>query len=202
MRPARMPPPAVPAPPCPAPRRVRRNPLRLAASAGLWAAAWYLLSYLVVGGALFAAGFTAVTAAAGLAITLAGLPLLVGAAAVLRGCANVERLRLALVLAGPVPRFSCCLVTEESVANPRIMWSGPGPGPGCIAARTSWRVAFFPASARSEHARRGHEPTNLVRGKATCSQCSAAACCSRVFAAAWASNRLTTQPGHVGPSSQ
>ena len=38
-----------------------------------------------------------------------------------------------------VPGFNRCLVTDESVVNPRIMWSWPGPG--CIAAETSSRLA-------------------------------------------------------------
>ena len=79
-----------------------RNPLRLAISPSPWRAAWYLAGYVFVSGwALFAAALTATVTAAALAITLAGIPLLVAAAAVLRGCAGVERIRLRQVVIGP-----------------------------------------------------------------------------------------------------
>jgi Putative sensor len=80
-----------------------RNPLRLLASASLWPAVWFLGCYVfAVGWVLFAAAFTATVTAACLAITLAGFPLLVAAAAVLRRCAHAERLRLRRVLTEPV----------------------------------------------------------------------------------------------------
>jgi hypothetical protein len=80
-----------------------RNPVRLLASASLWRAAWFLGCYVfAVGWVLFAAAFTTVVTAACFAITLAGFPLLVAAAAALRGCAQAERLRLRSVLTGPV----------------------------------------------------------------------------------------------------
>jgi Putative sensor len=102
--------------------RLRRNPLRLLVSAGLWSAAWYLLSYLAVGSVLFTVGFTAAVVAAALTITLAGLPLLVAAAGVLRGCANVERGRLRFVVARPV-RGGYRPVTEPGImAQVRTRW--------------------------------------------------------------------------------
>jgi hypothetical protein len=116
--------PAGPAPDNPR-LRLRRDPLRLVASAGLWAAAWYLLSYLVVGSVLFAVGFAATTATAILAVTLAGLPLLVGLAAVLRGCANVERGRLALVLGGPVRGRYRATPQPGILAEVRTRWRDP-----------------------------------------------------------------------------
>jgi hypothetical protein len=80
-----------------------RNPLRLVASAGLWRAAWYLAGYVfVVGWVLFSAGFTATVTAAVFAITMAGIPMLIAAAEVLRWCAGVERARLGRVLTTPV----------------------------------------------------------------------------------------------------
>jgi len=69
---------------------VPKNPLGKAT----WRAAWYLLGYLLTGGFGFAAALTAVTGAIGLAITLAGIPLLVAAASVIHGCAAFERFRL------------------------------------------------------------------------------------------------------------
>jgi hypothetical protein len=73
---------------------LRRDPIRLVLSRGPWAAAWYLLGYLVVGGALFAIALGTAVVGAGLSITLAGLPVLVAAGAAIRWCADVERVRL------------------------------------------------------------------------------------------------------------
>jgi hypothetical protein len=81
----------------------RHNPLRLAVSGGLWRSAWYLLAYVfVTGWVLATAALLAVGTAAMFAITIAGIPLLTGAAGVLRGCANVERLRARPLLTGPL----------------------------------------------------------------------------------------------------
>ncbi len=73
---------------------LRRDPVRLALSTAPWSAAWYLTGYLFIGTALFAVALTAVLTGAVFAITLAGIPLLVVAAAVVRWCADVERARL------------------------------------------------------------------------------------------------------------
>lgn len=79
-----------------------RNPVRLALSASPWRGAWYLAGYLVVGSVLAAVALAVAGTAAVFAVTLAGLPLLAGAAGVLRWCANVERRRLRQVLVEPV----------------------------------------------------------------------------------------------------
>jgi hypothetical protein len=87
-------------PAAPAGRLIRQtlplyaNPLRQLVSASTWRATQFLLVYLVVSWVLFALVFTAATTALTLAITLLGLPLLIVTAAVVRGCANSERLRL------------------------------------------------------------------------------------------------------------
>jgi hypothetical protein len=73
---------------------LRRGPVRLALSTAPWSAAWYLTGYLFIGTALFAVALTAALTGAVLGITLAGIPLLVAAAAVVRWCADVERGRL------------------------------------------------------------------------------------------------------------
>jgi hypothetical protein len=79
------------------------NPLRLAFSPSPWRGAWYLAGYVfVIGWVLCAVAFLAVGAAGLFAVTIAGLPLLAGAAWVLRGCANVERARLRQVFTEPV----------------------------------------------------------------------------------------------------
>ncbi|MGH3277163.1 MAG: sensor domain-containing protein [Streptosporangiaceae bacterium] len=81
----------------------RRNPLRLVVSASLWRSAWFLVVYVFASGwLLFAASLTAVTTAAVLSVTIAGIPLLAGAAGVLRGCANAERFRLRQAFTQPV----------------------------------------------------------------------------------------------------
>ena len=106
--------------------RLYRNPLRLLVSASLWRSAWYLAGYVfVVGWVLFAAGFTATVTAAVFAITLAGIPMLVAAAAVLRWCADVERARLRQVLAEPV-RGGYRAVTRPGVmAQLKTRWQDP-----------------------------------------------------------------------------
>ena len=68
-----------------------------------WRAAWFLFAYLVWGWLLWAAVVTATVTAAALCITLAGIPLLIAAAGVIRGCANAERWRLREVLAAADP---------------------------------------------------------------------------------------------------
>jgi hypothetical protein len=80
-----------------------RNPLRLVASPAPWRAAGYLAGYVfVTGWVLFSVAFTAVVTALVFAVTIAGIPLLTAAAEAMRGCAMVERMRLAQVLTGPV----------------------------------------------------------------------------------------------------
>ncbi len=81
---------------------LRSNPVRLLLSASPWRAAGYLLSYLLVSGLLFTLVVTASVATAALAITVVLVPLLIAAAAVIRGCATVERAMLRLVLSQPV----------------------------------------------------------------------------------------------------
>lgn len=103
--------------------RICRNPLRLLLSASPWLAAGYLAVYVfVTGWVLFSVALTATVTAAGLAITLAGIPLLAVAAAVLRGCANIERGRLRRVLPGPVPGGYRQVTRPGVVAKVRTRW--------------------------------------------------------------------------------
>ncbi len=84
--------------------RLYRNPLRLAVSGSTWNSAWFLLTYVALFGPLLFAVVLAITlTSAVLCITLAGIPLLIAAAAVIRGCASAERWRLRGLLTGPVP---------------------------------------------------------------------------------------------------
>ncbi|MGV9295051.1 sensor domain-containing protein [Amycolatopsis sp. NPDC003676] len=77
--------------------RTHRNPFRTLFSASPWTATAYLLSYLPVGTFLFCAATVVVVVAYAANITWLGLPLLVGAAGIVRGCAEIERARTALV---------------------------------------------------------------------------------------------------------
>jgi Putative sensor len=105
--------------------RLYRNPLRLVVSPSLWRAAWFLVVYVfAVGWVLFAAALTATLTAAVLLITLAGIPLLVAASAVLRWCADVERGRLRQVLAGPV-RAGYRPASVGLLAGARARWQDP-----------------------------------------------------------------------------
>lgn len=81
---------------------LRRDPVRLVLSKDLWASAWYLLAYQFVGWVLFAIALSAALTGAVLSFTLAGLPVLVAAAATIGWCANVERARLRTVDPEPV----------------------------------------------------------------------------------------------------
>jgi len=113
---------------------VYRNPVRMVLSASLWRSAWFLLAYLVVSGLYVGAVLTAVTVAAALAITLAGLPVIIAAAAVIRGCANAERWRLSAVLGERLRGGYQAIAAPASPASPA--------SPGIIArARACWRDA-------------------------------------------------------------
>jgi hypothetical protein len=74
-----------------------RNPLRMVVSAGPWRSAGYLISYLAVSWLTFSVAFTAAATAAALAVTILAVPLLIGAAALVRWSAGVERVMLGQV---------------------------------------------------------------------------------------------------------
>ena len=102
-----------------------RNPLRQLVAGSTWRAAWFLLAYLVWGWLLWACVLVATVTTAALAITLAGIPLLVASAGVIRGCANAERWRLRGVLAGPV-RGGYRVVRRPGILGQiRTRWSDP-----------------------------------------------------------------------------
>jgi hypothetical protein len=105
--------------------RLRRDPLRLLFSPAPWAGSWYLLSYLFTGTALFAVTLVAVLAAGALSFTLAGLPLLIAAAAVIQGCAAAERWRLTGVSAEPVRGGYRNLGRPGLMARLRTRWTDP-----------------------------------------------------------------------------
>jgi hypothetical protein len=115
--------------------RLYRNPLRQLFSASTWLAAGYLAVYVfITGWLLFSVALTATVTAACLAITLAGIPLLVSAAAVLRGCANLERGRLRRMLPEPVRGSYQKPARSGLMAEVRIRWHD----------RATWRdVAYL-----------------------------------------------------------
>ena len=100
-----------------------RNPLRQLVSASTWRAIWYLLAYLVVGWVLFSIVFTAATVTLTLMITLAGLPLLIVTAAVIRGCANAERWRLRPVTGTPLTGGYRDTTARGLAARIRAAWT-------------------------------------------------------------------------------
>jgi len=105
--------------------RAPRNPLRLAVSGSLWRSAWFLIVYVFAAGwILFAAGLTASAAAVCCAVTIAGFPVLIGAAGVLRGCAAAERARLGAVFTQPVHGRYRPATGQGIVARTRAMWDG------------------------------------------------------------------------------
>jgi len=81
---------------------LRRNPISLLFSTGPWQSAGYLFAYLLVSGALFAIALTSGTVALVMSITGVAIPMLAGAAFVIRGCAELERGRLRQMFAEPV----------------------------------------------------------------------------------------------------
>lgn len=81
---------------------LRHNPVGLLFSASLWRSAGFLFGYVLTSGVVFAIVAASVLVSLGLSITIVAVPLLIGAAAVVRGCAELERARLRQVFAEPV----------------------------------------------------------------------------------------------------
>jgi len=104
---------------------LRRDPIRLLLSRGLWKSVWYLLGYLAVGWSLFAIAVAVAVGGAGLSVTLAGLPVLVAAAATIRWCADVERARLRPMVDGPVAGSYRQVVGSGVMAQLRTRWRDP-----------------------------------------------------------------------------
>lgn len=102
-----------------------RNPLHQLVAGSTWRAAWFLLAYLVWGWLLWAAVFATALTAVVLCITLAGIPLLVAAAGVIRGCANAERWRLRGVVAEPVGGGYRAVSRPGILGQVRTRWTDP-----------------------------------------------------------------------------
>jgi hypothetical protein len=105
--------------------RLYGNPLHQLVAGSTWRAAWCLLAYLVWGWLMWAAVFAATLTAAVLCITLAGIPLLIAAAGVMRGCANAERWRLRGVLGGPIHGGYRAVRRPGILSQVRTRWSDP-----------------------------------------------------------------------------
>jgi len=78
-----------------------------------------------MGWMLFAIAFTAAATGAVLSITLAGIPVLIGAAAVIRWCANCERARLRAMDCGPVEGHYRDVTGSGVIARLRARWRDP-----------------------------------------------------------------------------
>ena len=86
----------------------------------------YLLGYQVTGPVLFTAVVAAVSIAGSLAILIVGVPLLIAASAVIRGCANAERFRLRPMLPGEVVTASYRTPDRPGlIAAAKTRWTDP-----------------------------------------------------------------------------
>ncbi|GAA2018586.1 hypothetical protein GCM10009839_13470 [Catenulispora yoronensis] len=102
--------------------RMHRNPLRMAVSSGVWASAWYLVSYLVVGTVLFGLVFTMAVTSAALVIIWLGLPLLIGTAYFIRGCVVLEHGRTRAVVPEGLPALEPMPTADGFFANLKAVW--------------------------------------------------------------------------------
>jgi hypothetical protein len=110
--------------------RVHRNPLRMFFSAGPWAATAYLASYVVTGTVFFSVALTVLLTSYVMAITWVGIPLLVGAALIIRGCAQVERWRTRLVGVG-IPASYRPVTSPGLFAQVKTRWADPATRRDC-----------------------------------------------------------------------
>ncbi|MGW7446179.1 sensor domain-containing protein [Kitasatospora sp. NPDC054795] len=120
------------------PLPVDRRPLRMLLSRSPWVATAYLLGYLPLAPVMFALTLAALVVSAVLNVTLIGLPLLVGAAAFVRGCARLERLR-ARPLVGPIPARYRPVPTPGVMSALRTRWRDPSTWRDCV-----YLVVLFP----------------------------------------------------------
>jgi hypothetical protein len=116
-----------------------RNPVRMFCSAGPWAATAYLAGYLPVGVVFFGACLVVLIVSGLLNITWLGLPLLIGAAAVVRGAATVERHRARLVGA-VIPAAYRPVPGTGVFTHLRTRWHDPATWRDC-----AYLLGLFPA---------------------------------------------------------
>ncbi|MFN8076499.1 MAG: sensor domain-containing protein [Kineosporiaceae bacterium] len=106
----------------PAPGRGLPAPVDALAGPRTWRALAYLAVGLVLPVLLFSVVVTALSVAVGLAVTVVGLPLLLGAALLVHGCAALERHRAAAVLERPVTATPPA-AASGLLARLRAQWS-------------------------------------------------------------------------------
>ncbi|KAF4406792.1 MULTISPECIES: sensor domain-containing protein [Streptomyces] len=106
-----------------APRPVAAS-LRLLRGAAPWKATAYLAGHVLLGPPMFALCTVTLVVTFALNITMLGLPLLLVAAAVLRGCAHIERMRVRLV-AEPVQAAYRTVEPTGLLAAVKARWSDP-----------------------------------------------------------------------------
>jgi len=92
---------------------------------GLLRAVWYLLAYQLIGWVLAGVVLTVAVGAAMACITLAGIPLLIAAAAAIRRCADVERARVHPVLGQRVEGGYRAAAGPGLFARARGCWTDP-----------------------------------------------------------------------------
>jgi hypothetical protein len=117
---------------------LRGHPVRLFFSPETWAATVYLGSYLVIGSALFAICCTVLAVCTALNVLVIGLPLLIGAAGVVRVCAHIERGRAWLVR-DPIPAGYRPVSGNGIIAQLRVRWTDPATYRDC-----AYLVLLFP----------------------------------------------------------
>jgi hypothetical protein len=103
---------------------LRRDPVHLLLSRGLWAGARYLLAYQAIGWMLFAIALSVTLTGAVLCVTLAGIPLSIAAAAAIRWCADVERARL-LPFCGDIGSHYSQQSASGLLSRVRVLWRDP-----------------------------------------------------------------------------
>ncbi len=104
---------------------LRRDPIRLVLSRDPWAAARYLLGYLLICWALFAIALGTSVAGAGLSIMFVGPRVLVAAAAAIRWCADVERARLRRLVGSRIQGGYRQVIGHSIMAQLRTRWRDP-----------------------------------------------------------------------------
>jgi hypothetical protein len=101
-----------------------RNPVSLLLSRQPWAAAGYLLAYVAIGWVLLAVALTATFVGAGLSITVVGVWMLIAAAAAIRWCGDVERVRLRAFTGTRITGGYREFTGSGVAARLRHMWGG------------------------------------------------------------------------------
>jgi hypothetical protein len=97
---------------------------RLVSTTQPWVATAYLASYVVVGTAMFVVVITALAVAGALGLFSLGLPLFIAAAGIVRGCAQVERVRSSMV-GGPIPRGYRPVTVTGIFGRIKARWTDP-----------------------------------------------------------------------------